>query len=59
MDRTDEEAQGGQVTLKQDHLWPFIIGATLAVVIIVNVIFIYIAVTGADEVTPSYVEGER
>jgi len=31
----------------------------LLIMIAVNVCFIYIAVTGADEIAPSYQEGER
>ena len=49
----------GQITLSRDHLWPWIIGIALAVVLAVNAVFIYIAVTGADSVAPSYTTGER
>jgi hypothetical protein len=35
------------------------IAVALAVVVLVNAIFIYVAVTGADEVAPSYNQGER
>jgi hypothetical protein len=40
-------------------LWPFIIAVALVVVMAVNAAFIYLAVTGADEVVPSYVAGQR
>lgn len=49
----------GTIEVKRDWLWPAIIIATLAVVVAVNAMFIYIAVSGADEVDPAYVEGER
>ena len=43
-----------------DHrLWPILITAGLALVILVNAIFIFIAVSGADDVVPSYVTEER
>ena len=35
------------------------VALSLFVVVCVNLAFIYIAVSGADEVVPSYVEGER
>jgi hypothetical protein len=44
---------------EKDHLWPWIIGIALAVVMAVNAAFIYIAVSGADSVTPSYNTEER
>jgi hypothetical protein len=53
------EGQQGQVTLRRDNLWPWIIGIALAVVLAVNAAFIYIAVSGADAVAPSYNSGER
>lgn len=36
------------------RLWPYLIIAGLSLVILVNAIFIYIAVSGADDVVPSY-----
>ena len=47
------------ITLGDESVWPTIIIIALALVMAVNAAFIYIAVTGADEVAPSYVEGER
>lgn len=41
------------------RLWPIFITLGLALVVLVNAIFIYIAVSGADEVVPSYVTEER
>jgi hypothetical protein len=35
-------------------LWPVIITVGLAIVILMNAVFIYIAVSGQDEVVPSY-----
>ena len=56
---TDAEGRNGPITLSRDHLWPWIIGIALAVVMAVNAAFIYIAVSGADSVAPSYNSGER
>lgn len=44
---------------KNDRLWPIILTILLVVVVAVNAVFIYIAVTGADDVDPSYTQGER
>jgi len=41
------------------RLWPILITVGLALVILVNGIFIYIAVKGADDVVPSYLTEER
>ena len=41
------------------RIWPVAVGLSLLVVVCVNLAFVYIAVTGADEVVPSYVEEER
>ena len=41
------------------RLWPGIIIVGLALVILVNGLFIYIAVKGADAVVPSYNSEER
>jgi len=49
----------GRITLSRDQLWPVLITAGLVLVIAVNAIFIYIAVSGADEVVPSYESGQR
>jgi hypothetical protein len=35
--------------------WPVGIALALLIVIAVNVVFVYVAVRGADEVAPSYV----
>ena len=59
MTDANHDVQQGQATLRRDSLWPWIIGIALAVVLAVNAAFIYIAVTGADEVAPSYNAGER
>jgi hypothetical protein len=42
-----------------DRLWPALIIGGLIFVILVNALFIYIAVSGADEIVPSYVTEER
>ncbi len=41
------------------RLWPILITLGLVFVVLVNAIFIYIAVSGADEVVPSYHTEER
>jgi len=41
------------------RIWPVAVALSLFVVVCVNLAFVYIAVTGADEVVPSYVEEER
>jgi hypothetical protein len=43
----------------RDHLWPWLLAIALALVMLVNGIFIWIAVSGADEVAPSYSQGDR
>ena len=48
-----------QLRISDDMVWPVIIVAALVLVMVVNAVFIYIAVTGADEVAPSYVAGQR
>lgn len=55
-----EEADARRpLTVTRDLLWPIIIVAALAVVVVVNAVFIYIAVKGADTVVPSYTQGDR
>lgn len=44
---------------RPDRLWPLLIAGGLFLVVAVNLAFVYIAVTGADEVVPSYVTEER
>ena len=41
------------------RVWPILITVGLLVVLLVNGIFIYIAVKGADQVVPSYITEER
>lgn len=48
--------RGGE---KRDRLWPTIIVVGLVVVVLVNALFICIAVKGADTVVPSYTQGDR
>ncbi len=52
-------ARRGRITLSKDQVWPLIIILGLALVVAVNVTFIWIAVKGADQVVPSYNAGER
>jgi len=55
--------QGGttprRLTIHRGLLWPVAIAVGLTLVVLVNAIFIYIAVKGADDVAPSYVQGNR
>ena len=44
---------------RRDHLWPWLLAIGLALVVLVNGIFIWIAVSGADDVAPSYNQGNR
>lgn len=60
MDRTTEPGPGPRrITLSGDLVWPVAIAIALAIVVAVNATFIWIALSGADEVAPSYVQGER
>jgi len=43
-----------QVRKFDQRLWPTIIIVGLLIVILMNAVFIYIAVSGQDEVVPSY-----
>ncbi|MEQ9398895.1 MAG: hypothetical protein RJQ04_06960 [Longimicrobiales bacterium] len=49
----------GVVTVSRDWVWPVGIAVALSVVVLVNVVFIWVAVKGADPVAPAYVAGER
>ena len=49
----------GAGALAGGRIWPVAVALSLFVVVCVNLAFVYIAVTGADEVVPSYVEEER
>jgi hypothetical protein len=54
-----EEASSRTGQKAGSRLWPVLITLGLVFVILVNAIFIYIAVSGADEVVPSYHTEER
>ena len=58
-ERTESPPPGGRVELSRDMVWPIAIVVALALVVIVNAVFIWIAVSDPDPVAPSYVEGER
>ena len=47
------------LTLDADLVWPLGLALMLTVVVLVNVVYIWVAVGGADEVAPAYVAGER
>jgi len=42
-----------------DRRWPIAVAIGLAVVILVNLVFIYVAVSGRDEIVPSYTTERR
>lgn len=44
----------GAARTRRDLTWPVILAVALLLVVIVNAVFIYVAVSGADEVAPSY-----
>ncbi len=44
---------------KDSRVWPILITVGLVVMILVNAFFIFIAVSGADDVVPSYLSEER
>ena len=50
---------GEEEPRSRDRLWPILITVGLLFVILVNALFIYIAVSGADDVVPSYHTEER
>lgn len=54
-----EGSDEGRPVGRKDRLWPILITAGLVFVILVNAVFIYIAVSGADDVVPSYFTEER
>lgn len=47
------------VTIPADSRWPFAIIVGLLIVVAVNITFIYVAVSGADAVVPSYEQSDR
>jgi hypothetical protein len=49
------EVGGGE----KSRLWPIVITVGLVIVMVVNFLFIYIAVKGADAVVPSYNSEQR
>lgn len=51
--------RGAQDGASGSRLWPTLIILGLVLVILVNLSFIYVAVTGADEIVPSYQTEER
>jgi len=53
-DASEVGASGGK-----SRLWPLVITIGLILVIVVNAVFIYVAVKGADAVVPSYNTEER
>lgn len=54
-----EPGPRGTGEVDRGRLWPWILAIGLALVVLVNGIFIWIALSGADEVAPSYSQGDR
>ena len=54
-----DEGSAGAAPRSGFRLWPFLITVGLVFVVVVNAIFIYIAVSGADDVVPSYQTEQR
>ena len=54
-----ESSRRRSITLSRDMIWPAAVVLFLVTVVVVNVVFVYVAVRGADEVAPSYVTGDR
>lgn len=52
-------ADDSSVTAFDRRVWPAIIIVGLVIVVLVNIGFIYVAVSGQDEVVPSYVTEPR
>jgi hypothetical protein len=54
-----DSSREGSKKAADARLWPMLITAGLVLVIVVNALFIYIAVSGADDVVSSYNTEER
>lgn len=54
-----DEGPAAPAPASRFRLWPFLITVGLVFVVVVNAIFIYIAVSGADDVVPSYQTEQR
>ena len=54
-----EEGASDAVGRTRYRIWPVLITLGLVLVVLVNAVFIYIAVSGADDVVPSYHTEER
>jgi hypothetical protein len=59
MTRNEAVRTGRAEATSKDRLWPTLIVIGLSLVILVNLTFIYVAVSGADDVVPSYQTEER
>ncbi|HTS89095.1 MAG TPA: FixH family protein [Gemmatimonadales bacterium] len=46
-------------TSRSSHHWPWGIAIGLFIVIVVNAVFAYVAISGEDAVVPSYATGSR
>ena len=57
--RDEKDVKDGSGEKDGHRLWPILITLGLVFVILVNALFIYIAVSGADDIVPSYLTEER
>ena len=58
--RRDSEVPNRRtIEIRSEWVWPLAIIVALLITAAVNAAFIYIAVTGADDVVPSYFTEER
>ena len=56
---TEPGAASPEAPPSRDRLWPLLITGGLLVVVLVNFAFVWIAMSGAEEVSESYVTAER
>lgn len=47
------------IEIRSDWVWPVAIIIALLIVVAVNAAYIYVALSGADDVVPSYLTEER
>jgi len=55
----DPDAGARPLEIRADWIWPVAIIVALLIVVAVNAAYIWVAVSGADDVVPSYVTEDR
>ncbi len=55
----DTGAAARPLAIRADWIWPVAIIVALLIVVAVNAAYIWVAVSGADDVVPSYVTEDR